>query len=67
MPAQHLMAFKGVPLDLDQGGSRVILRDYSLESTTAVMRNSYALTNLNRASLFHSCLRFYIGRHRAGL
>jgi hypothetical protein len=29
--------------------------------------NSYALTNLNRASLFHSCLTFYIGRHRAGL
>jgi hypothetical protein len=36
MPAQHLMAFIGAPLDVDQGGSRVILRDYSLERTTAV-------------------------------
>jgi hypothetical protein len=45
----------------------LILRDYSLEGTTAVMRNSYAVTNLNPASIFHPCLRFYIGGHRAEL
>jgi hypothetical protein len=64
MPSPDLIALIGAPLDVDQGGGRVVLGDYPLEGSTAAMRNGYALTNLDRPSVFHFCLNVYIGSIR---